>query len=55
MKKMYSDDSEKLRGIKDAALRRKFIKGTLIVYNERSAPFAIFKTVGYIRKQLAKI
>jgi hypothetical protein len=55
LKKLYSDDSEKLKGIKKVALRWRFIKGTLLAYNERSAPFAISKTVGYIRKQLAEI
>jgi hypothetical protein len=40
---MYSNDSEKLKVIKNAALRWKFIKGTLIAYNERSAHFQSLK------------
>ena len=55
LKKLYSDDAKKLKDIKKVALRWRFIKGTLLAYNERSAPFAISKTVGYIRKQLAEI
>lgn len=55
LKKLYSKDVDKLKAIKKLALRWKFIKGTLLAYNERSAPFAVSKTVGYIRKQLASI
>lgn len=55
LKKLYIDDAEKLKIIKKLALRWRFIKGTLLAYNERSAPFAISKTVGYIRRQLAEI
>jgi hypothetical protein len=55
LKKLYTDDSEKLKSIKKVALRWRFIKGTLLAYNERSAPFAVSKTVGYMRKQLAEI
>jgi hypothetical protein len=55
LKKLYSKDVDKLKAIKKLALRWKFIKGTLLAYNERSAPFAVSKTVGYIRKQLAGI
>jgi hypothetical protein len=55
LKKLYSEDTAKLKAIKKIALRWRFIKGTLLAYNERSAPFAVSKTVGYIRKQLAEI
>ena len=52
---LHSDDADKLKAIKKLALRWRFIKGTLLAYNERSAPFAVSRTVGYIRKQLAEI
>lgn len=52
---LYKDDATKLRTLNKLALRWKFIKGTLLAYNERSAPFAVAKTVGYMRKQLAEI
>ncbi len=52
---LHSDDVDKLNAIKKLALRWKFIKNTLLAYNERSAPFAVARTVGYIRKQLAEI
>jgi len=55
LNKLYIDDAGKLKVIKKLALRWRFIKGTLLAYNERSAPFAVSKTVGYIRKQLVKI
>lgn len=55
LKKIYSDDPNKLKSVKKLALRWRFIKSTLLAYNERSAPFAVSKTVGYIRKQLAEI
>lgn len=55
LNKLYSEDAIKLKAIKKIALRWRFIKGTLLAYNERSAPFAVSKTVGYIRKQLVKI
>jgi hypothetical protein len=52
---LHSDDVDKLNAIKKLALRWRFIKSTLLAYNERSAPFAVARTVGYIRKQLAEI
>ena len=55
LKVLHSDDADKLNAIKKLALRWRFIKGTLLAYNERSAPFAVSRTVGYIRKQLAEI
>lgn len=55
LNKIYSEDAVKLKAIKKLALRWRFIKGTLLAYNERSAPFAVSKTIGYIRKQLAEI
>ncbi|MFT6448440.1 MAG: hypothetical protein ACJAW8_000787 [Oleispira sp.] len=55
LKKQYTDDAAKTRSINKIALRWKFIKTTLLAYNERSAPFAVARTVGYIRKQLAAI
>ena len=55
LNKIYSDDPAKLKAVKKLALRWRFIKSTLLAYNERSAPFAVSKTVGYIRKQLAGI
>jgi hypothetical protein len=35
-------------------LRWRVIKGTLLAHNEQSAPFAVLKTFGYIRKKLAE-
>lgn len=55
LKKIYADDAVKLKVVNKLALRWRFIKSTLLAYNERSAPFAVAKTVGYIRKQLADI
>lgn len=55
LKKLYIDDSDKSRQINKLALRWKFIKGTLLAYNERSAPFAVAKTVSFIRKQIQEI
>lgn len=55
LRKVYSDDAVKLKLVKKLALRWRFIKSTLLAYNERSAPFAVAKTVGYIRKQLADL
>lgn len=55
LNKLYNDDEKKLKVIKKLALRWKFIKSTLLAYNQRSAPFAVSRTVGYIRKQLAEI
>lgn len=55
LKKLYGDDVAKTRSINKIALRWKFIRTTLLAYNERSAPFAVARTVGYIRKQLAAI
>jgi hypothetical protein len=55
LKKLYSEDAIKLKAVNKLALRWKFIKSTLLAYNERSAPFAVAKTVGFIRKQLAEI
>lgn len=55
LKKQYTDDAAKTKSINKIALRWKFIKATLLAYNERSAPFAVARTVGYIRKQLAAI
>lgn len=55
LNKIYSEDPAKLKAVKKLALRWRFIKSTLLAYNERSAPFAVSKTVGYIRKQLADI
>lgn len=53
--KLYSSDFEKQKAINKLSLRWRFIKSTLLAYNERSAPFAVSRTVGYIRKQLAEI
>ncbi|MBL4798649.1 MAG: hypothetical protein JKY50_14620 [Oleispira sp.] len=53
--KLYAEDTVKLKAVKKVALRWRFIKNTLLAYNERSAPFAVSKTVGYIRTQLAAI
>lgn len=55
LKKLHSEDKVKLKAVKKLALRWKFIKSTLLAYNERSAPFAVAKTVGYIRKQMTEI
>jgi hypothetical protein len=55
LNKLHSGDKIKLKAIKKIALRWRFIKGTLLAYNERSALFAVSKAVGYIRKQLAEI
>jgi len=55
LKKLYIEDSDKSRKINKLALRWKFIKGTLLAYNERSAPFAVAKTVAFIRKQIQEI
>ncbi|CCK74273.1 MAG: hypothetical protein KBT75_00920 [Oleispira antarctica] len=55
LNKLYVDDADKLKAIKKLALRWRFIKSTLLAYNQRSAPFAVARTVGYIRKQLAAI
>ena len=55
LKKLYGDDVAKTNAINKVALRWRFIKTTLLAYNERSAPFAVARTVGYIRKQLAAI
>lgn len=53
--KLTIDDQDKSRKVKKLALRWKFIKGTLLAYNERSAPFAVAKTVAFIRKQIQEI
>ena len=55
LEKLYAEDAVKLKAVKKIALRWRFIKNTLLAYNERSAPFAISRTVGYIRIQLAAI
>lgn len=55
LEKIYSEDAVKLKAVKKIALRWRFIKNTLLAYNERSAPFAVSRTVGYIRIQLAEI
>ena len=55
LNKLHSDDKVKLKAIKKLALRWRFIKGTLLAYNERSAPFAVSRTVGYIRTKLAEL
>ncbi|MFT6974994.1 MAG: hypothetical protein ACJA0E_000984, partial [Bermanella sp.] len=55
LNKLHADDKIKLKAIKKLALRWKFIKGTLLAYNEKSAPFAVARIVGYIRNQLAVI
>ena len=55
LSKLYSNDPEKQKAIKKLSLRWRFIKSTLLAYNERSAPFAVSRTVGYIREQLAEI
>lgn len=53
--KLTIDDKEKSKKVKKLTLRWKFIKGTLLAYNERSAPFAVAKTVAFIRKQIRDI
>lgn len=55
LEKLYSAEPEKLNAINKLALRWKFIRKTLLAYNERSAPFAVSKTVAYIREQLVSI
>jgi hypothetical protein len=55
LEKIYMEEPAKLKLIKKVALRWKFIKNTLLAYNQRSAPFAVSKTVSYIREQLAEI
>ena len=55
LEKLYAEDAVKLKAVKKVALRWRFIKNTLLAYNERSAPFAVSRTVGYIRTQLAAI
>lgn len=52
---IYVDEPQKLKLISKVALRWKFIKNTLLAYNERSAPFAVSKTVAYIREKLVEI
>ncbi len=55
LKKLHSENPIKLKAVKKLALRWRFIKSTLLAYNERSAPFAVAKTVSYIRKQMTEI
>ena len=55
LESLYVAEPDKLKLIKKLSLRWKFIRKTLLAYNERSAPFAVSRTVGYIRKQLAAI
>lgn len=55
LKKIHADNPQTLKKVKKLALRWKFIKSTLLAYNERSAPFAVAKTVGFIRKQIIEI
>lgn len=55
LEKVYASEPQKLKLISKVALRWKFIKNTLLAYNERSAPFAVSKTVSYIREQLAHL
>ena len=55
LEKVYVNEPKKLKLISKVALRWKFIKNTLLAYNERSAPFAVSKTVSYIREQLAHL
>lgn len=55
LKKLYVVEPDKLKLINKVSLRWKFIRKTLLEYNERSAPFAVSRTVGYIRTQLAEI
>lgn len=52
LNKFYSDQPEKVKQVRKLALKWKFIKGTLLAYNERSAPYAVARTVSYIREQL---
>jgi hypothetical protein len=52
---LYIGEPDKLKLISKLSLRWKFIRGTLLAYNERSAPFAVSKTVAYIRDKLAGI
>lgn len=55
LKTIYSDDPDNLKKIKKLALRWKFIKSTLLTYNQRTAPFAVSRTVAYIRDQLVSL
>ena len=55
LKRLYAEEPEKLKSINKLALRWRFIRNTLLAYNERSAPLAVSRTVGYIREQLAEI
>lgn len=55
LEKIYVNEPKKLKLISKVALRWKFIKKTLLAYNERSAPFAVSKTVSYIREQLVNL
>ena len=55
LEKVYVSEPQKLKLISKVALRWKFIKNTLLAYNQRSAPFAVSKTVSYIREQLAHL
>lgn len=55
LEKLYAEEPTKLKQINKISLRWKFIRNTLLAYNERSAPFAVSRTVGYIRDQLAEI
>lgn len=55
LEKVYASEPQKLKLISKVALRWKFIKNTLLAYNERSAPFAVSKTVSYIREQFARL
>lgn len=52
LKKIHADDITNLKKVKKIALRWKFIKKTLLAYHERTAPFAVARTVAYIREQL---
>ena len=55
LESLYAAEPNKLKQINKISLRWKFIRNTLLAYNERSAPFAVSRTVGYIRDQLAEI
>jgi hypothetical protein len=55
LEKIYVNEPQKLRLISKVALRWKFIKNTLLAYNDRSAPFAVSKTVSYIREKLVNL
>lgn len=55
LKNIYADDAASLRKVKKLALRWKFIKNTLLAYNQRTAPFAVARTVDYIREQLVEL